>query len=55
VVAEGRIGAPAQARAALAAGAWCVVVGAAITRPQWITAQFVAGMTCVAETPPDAR
>ena len=44
VVAEGRIGTPAQARAALDAGAFAVVVGAAITRPQWITAQFVAGI-----------
>ncbi len=43
VVAEGRISTPALARAALAAGAFAVVVGAAITRPQWITAQFVAG------------
>ena len=44
VVAEGRIGTPAQARAALDSGAFAVVVGAAITRPQWITAQFVAGI-----------
>ena len=44
VVAEGRISTPAQARAALDAGAFAVVVGAAITRPQWITTQFVAGM-----------
>jgi len=44
VVAEGRIGTPAQARAALDAGAFAVVVGAAITRPQWITTQFVAGI-----------
>jgi len=44
VVAEGRISTPAQARAALDAGAFAVVVGAAITRPQWITARFVAGI-----------
>lgn len=44
VVAEGRIATPAQARSALDAGAFAVVVGAAITRPQWITAQFVAGI-----------
>ena len=44
VVAEGRVSTPAQARAALDAGAFAVVVGAAITRPQWITAQFVAGI-----------
>jgi putative N-acetylmannosamine-6-phosphate epimerase len=42
VVVEGGISTPAQARAALNAGAFAVVVGAAITRPQWITAQFVA-------------
>jgi putative N-acetylmannosamine-6-phosphate epimerase len=45
VVAEGRIATPAHARSALAAGAFAVVVGAAITRPQWITAQFVADIT----------
>ncbi len=44
VIAEGRIATPAQARAALEAGAFAVVVGAAITRPQWITTQFVAAM-----------
>jgi len=44
VVAEGRISTPAQARAALDAGAFAAVVGAAITWPQWITAQFVAGI-----------
>ena len=44
VVAEGRITTPAEARAALEAGAWAVVVGGAITRPQLITARFVAGL-----------
>lgn len=44
VIAEGRIHTPEQARAALMAGAWAVTVGAAITRPQVITARFVAGM-----------
>jgi putative N-acetylmannosamine-6-phosphate epimerase len=42
VIAEGRIRTPEEARAALAAGAFAVVVGGAITRPQWITAQFAA-------------
>jgi N-acylglucosamine-6-phosphate 2-epimerase len=42
VIAEGRISTPAQVRAALDAGAFAVVVGAAITRPQWITAQLVS-------------
>ncbi len=41
VIAEGRIRTPAEARAALAAGACAVVAGGAITRPQWITEQFV--------------
>lgn len=39
--AEGRIATPEQARAALNAGAWAVVVGGAITRPQQITERFV--------------
>ena len=41
LIAEGRIATPEQARAALAAGAWAVVVGGAITRPQQITQRFV--------------
>src|SRR5579864_270990 len=41
VVAEGRISTPEEARRALAAGAWCVIVGSAITRPGAITANFV--------------
>lgn len=40
LLAEGRIATPEQARAALDAGAWAVVVGGAITRPQQITARF---------------
>ena len=44
VVAEGRFATPAQVGRALQAGARAVVVGAAITRPQWITARFVAGI-----------
>ena len=44
VVAEGRISTPEQAFQALALGAFAVVVGSAITRPQWITAQFVRRM-----------
>jgi glucokinase-like ROK family protein len=41
VVAEGHISTPAEARRAIIAGAWCVVVGSAITRPGTITANFV--------------
>jgi N-acylglucosamine-6-phosphate 2-epimerase len=41
VLAEGRITTPELAAQAVALGAHAVVVGGAITRPQWITAQFV--------------
>ena len=41
IVAEGHISRPEQAQRALSAGAWCVVVGSAITRPGVITAGFV--------------
>ena len=41
IIAEGRIASPDQALQALELGAFAVVVGSAITRPQWITAQFV--------------
>lgn len=41
VVAEGRIATPHEARQALEAGAYAVVVGAMITRPQQITRRFV--------------
>jgi len=44
VIAEGRFAMPAQAAQALALGAHAVVVGTAITRPQWITARFVEGL-----------
>jgi len=40
LLAEGRFATPEQARAALDSGAWAVVVGGAITRPQQITARF---------------
>jgi N-acylglucosamine-6-phosphate 2-epimerase len=45
VIAEGRIATPQQARRLLEAGAYAVVVGAAITRPQWITRQFVQSLS----------
>jgi len=41
VIAEGRITKPEQAVLAFELGAFAVVVGGAITRPQWITRQFV--------------
>jgi N-acylglucosamine-6-phosphate 2-epimerase len=40
VIAEGRISTPEQAARALELGAFAVVVGSAITRPQLITRQF---------------
>lgn len=42
VIAEGRITTPDQAARALELGAFAVVVGGAITRPQWITRQFAS-------------
>lgn len=44
VVAEGRIWTPAEAQAALAAGAFAVVVGTAITNPLVLAERFVAAM-----------
>jgi len=44
VVAEGRIRRPEQARDMLDAGAYCVVVGGAITRPLEIASEFVAAL-----------
>lgn len=44
VIAEGRISMPQEAARALALGAHAVVVGSAITRPQWITAQFARAL-----------
>ena len=59
LIAEGRIGTPQEARTALDAGAFAVVVGGAITRPQQITARFVAGLggevPPPGEEPPPAR
>lgn len=40
VIAEGRINSPAEARRAIAAGAFAVIVGTAITRPHDITRWF---------------
>jgi putative N-acetylmannosamine-6-phosphate epimerase/predicted NBD/HSP70 family sugar kinase len=40
VIAEGRIDTPDQARRAVDAGAWCVIVGTAITRPVELARRF---------------
>lgn len=44
VIAEGRVHTPAQARAAIEAGAYAVVVGTAITHPTTITSWFAAAL-----------
>jgi putative N-acetylmannosamine-6-phosphate epimerase len=44
VLAEGMIQTPEQARAALDAGAYAVIVGSAITRPVTITRRFVSAI-----------
>jgi len=44
VIAEGHIRTADDAVAALQAGAWAVVVGTAITRPEVITQRFVSGI-----------
>ncbi|GIV19694.1 MAG: putative N-acetylmannosamine-6-phosphate 2-epimerase [Armatimonadota bacterium] len=44
VICEGRIASPEDARLALEAGAWAVVVGTAITAIDQVTARFVQGM-----------
>ena len=50
-IAEGNIRTPAQAAAALAAGALSVTVGSAITRPEHITQWFVAALRDAAAAP----
>ncbi|UJF24493.1 N-acetylmannosamine-6-phosphate 2-epimerase [Suttonella sp. R2A3] len=42
IIAEGNINTPEKVRRVLELGVFSVVVGSAITRPQWITEQFVA-------------
>jgi putative N-acetylmannosamine-6-phosphate epimerase len=44
VVAEGRIRTPDQAAEAMRRGAWAVVVGSAITRPEHVTGWFAAAL-----------
>ena len=45
VVAEGRIKTPDEASRALARGAWCVVVGSAITRTEHVTSWFAEAIS----------
>lgn len=51
IIAEGNVSTPALARIAIDAGAWCVVVGSAITRPGTITATFVEAIEAVDAKP----
>jgi len=44
VIAEGLIRTPQQIRAALEAGAFAIIIGSAITRPEMITQKFVSAM-----------
>lgn len=44
VIAEGRICSPTDCRRAVEAGAWAVVVGTAITRPQTVTAWYAKAL-----------
>ncbi|MBS4202217.1 N-acetylmannosamine-6-phosphate 2-epimerase [Bacillus sp. FJAT-49732] len=44
VIAEGRINTPQDAKKMLDLGAWSIVVGSAITRPQLITKSFAEGI-----------
>ncbi|MFN9194754.1 MAG: putative N-acetylmannosamine-6-phosphate 2-epimerase [Pseudomonadota bacterium] len=48
VVAEGRYHRPEQAAAAIAAGAWCVTVGSALTRLEHATGWFAAAVAAAA-------
>lgn len=52
VIAEGHIASPHDARRAVAQGAYCVVVGGAITRPGDITRQFVHAVDPVRDGTP---
>jgi len=49
VFAEGRYNTPAEAAAAIEAGAWAVVVGSAITRPHLVTQWFAEAVGRAAE------
>ncbi len=50
IVAEGHVSTPQDAARTISEGAWCVVVGSAITRPGTITAQFARALQAPAES-----
>jgi N-acylglucosamine-6-phosphate 2-epimerase len=52
VIAEGRIWSPEEARKAMDAGAFAVVVGTAITRPQEIVRRYVQAVTRTGDQEP---
>ena len=54
VIAEGRIGTPRQAQRAFEAGAFAVIIGSAITRPDFITRSFIDGFDRVLRNGADA-
>ena len=51
VIAEGRIRTPAQAAGAMQAGAYAVVVGSAITRPEYVTRWFADAIARETDAP----
>jgi glucokinase-like ROK family protein len=55
VIAEGRIWEPAEARAAMDAGAFAVIVGTAITRPHEITRRFAKAVSAATGQPDGGR
>jgi glucokinase-like ROK family protein len=44
IMAEGHISTPEEARRAIDGGAWCIIIGSAITRPGVITANFAQAL-----------
>ncbi|MGL4230599.1 MAG: N-acetylmannosamine-6-phosphate 2-epimerase [Casimicrobium sp.] len=55
VMAEGRYNTPDEAAQAIAAGAWAVTVGSAITRPEIVTGWFRTAMSAATALPNVAR